>query len=164
MMKMNCPKAKELTVAYIGGGSRGWAWGFMTDLALDGDICGTVRLYDIDRPAAERNRKIGGIISAEPEAVSRWIYTVSDSLEEALSGADFVVISILKLHQLGAVFGVDLRNSNGQRNGVRPTAGEENAEGRGYNGGNDRHQEKDHDKHRGDTASRKGSDQGGNSL
>ena len=52
----------ELTVAYIGGGSRGWAWGFMKDLALDGEICGTVRLYDIDRSAAERNRIIGGKI------------------------------------------------------------------------------------------------------
>ncbi len=87
--------AKELKVAYIGGGSRGWAWGFMTDLALDPDLCGTVRLYDIDREAAERNRIIGGLISARPEAVSRWSYEVSQTLEEALTGADFVVISIL---------------------------------------------------------------------
>ena len=47
--------AKNLTVAYIGGGSRGWAWGFMTDLAADPDLCGTLRRYDIDREAAERN-------------------------------------------------------------------------------------------------------------
>ena len=87
--------AKELTVAYIGGGSRGWAWGFMTDLAMDPDLCGLVRLYDIDRDAAERNRIIGEKISARPEAVSRWRYEVSSSLEEALTGADFVVISIL---------------------------------------------------------------------
>ena len=85
----------DLKVAYIGGGSRGWAWGFMTDLAMDGDICGTVRLYDIDRSAAERNEIIGGKISAHPDAVSRWQYTVADSLKEALTGADFVVISIL---------------------------------------------------------------------
>ena len=63
--------AKELTVAYIGGGSRGWAWGFMTDLAMDPDLGGTVRLYDIDREAAERNRIIGGKISSHPKAVSR---------------------------------------------------------------------------------------------
>ena len=87
--------AKELTVAYIGGGSRGWAWGFMTDLAMDPDLCGTVRLYDIDREAAERNRIIGGKISSHPKAVSRWAYEVSATLEEALAGADFVVISIL---------------------------------------------------------------------
>ena len=89
------PRAKELNVAYIGGGSRGWAWGFMMDLAMDEDMCGTVRLYDIDRPAAERNQIIGSKISAHPDAVSRWCYEVSDSLKDALTGADFVVISIL---------------------------------------------------------------------
>ena len=95
MMKKYSPRAQELKIAYIGGGSRGWAWGFMADLALDRDICGTVRLYDIDRQAAERNRIIGGKIGEDPAAVSRWTYTVCDSLEEALEGADFVVISIL---------------------------------------------------------------------
>ncbi len=84
-----------LTVAYIGGGSRGWAWGFMTDIARDGQISGTVRLYDIDREAARRNKIIGEKISAHPDARSRWDYEVSDSLREALDGADFVVISIL---------------------------------------------------------------------
>ena len=87
--------AKNLTIAYIGGGSRGWAWGFMTDLAMDPDLCGTIRLYDIDREAAERNRVIGEKISARPEVLSRWRYEVSGSLAEALPGADFVVISIL---------------------------------------------------------------------
>ena len=86
---------KELTIAYIGGGSRGWAWGFMTDLAMDPNLCGCIRLYDIDIEAAERNRIIGEKISAHPDAVSRWHYEVSRTLEEALSEADFVVISIL---------------------------------------------------------------------
>ena len=86
---------QELKIAYIGGGSRGWAWGFMMDLAMDPDMCGTIRLYDIDRAAAERNRIIGEKISARPEARSRWAYEVSDTLKEALTGADFVVISIL---------------------------------------------------------------------
>ena len=95
MRKQENPRAKELNIAYIGGGSRGWAWGFMMDLAMDGEMCGTVRLYDIDRSAAERNRIIGNKISAHPGAVSRWEYTVSDSLRDALTGADFVVISIL---------------------------------------------------------------------
>lgn len=92
---MNGKDIKNLNVAYIGGGSRGWAWGFMMDLAMDGDICGTVRLYDIDRPAAERNEIIGNKISAHKDAQSRWRYLVADSLQEALTGADFVVISIL---------------------------------------------------------------------
>ena len=85
----------NLHIAYIGGGSRGWAWGFMKDLAGDGDLAGTVYLYDIDRDAAERNRIIGEKISAQPGVKSCWRYQVSESLEDALTGADFVVISIL---------------------------------------------------------------------
>ena len=41
-------KVKDLQIAYIGGGSRGWAWTFMTDLAMDEELSGTIRLYDID--------------------------------------------------------------------------------------------------------------------
>ncbi len=92
---MMTDKAKNLKVAYIGGGSRGWAWGFMKDLAMDADLCGSVRLYDIDRDAAKRNEIIGNRISSHPDAKARWKYEVADSLEEALTGADFVVISIL---------------------------------------------------------------------
>ena len=94
-MNLQKKNARELTIAYIGGGSRGWAWGLMMDLAMDGDMCGTVRLYDIDEAAARRNAIIGGRISAHPDAVSRWHYEVSATLEDALTGADFVVISIL---------------------------------------------------------------------
>lgn len=95
MIHIENNQAKGLTIAYIGGGSRGWAWGFMTDLAMDEQLCGTVRLYDIDRDAAVRNQMIGSKISAHPDAKSPWEYTVADSLQEALTGADFVVISIL---------------------------------------------------------------------
>ena len=84
-----------LRVAYIGGGSRGWAWGFMTDLAMNGAMQGEVRLYDIDRDAAEKNAVIGRMTAEHPDAAARWTYTVAGSLGEALTGADFVVISIL---------------------------------------------------------------------
>lgn len=97
-MDMDAAPARDvrhLHVAYIGGGSRGWAWGFMKDIAMDAQMCGTVRLYDIDRQAAERNQIIGQKISGHPQAASRWNYEVADSLKEALDGADFVVISIL---------------------------------------------------------------------
>jgi alpha-galactosidase len=86
---------RSLNVAYIGGGSRGWAWGFMTDLALDPDMCGVIRLYDIDHEAARRNEKIGNAIHARPDAVSHWKFQYAPTLREALEGADFVVISIL---------------------------------------------------------------------
>ncbi len=86
---------RDITIAYIGGGSKAWARKFMQDLALDGDLCGEVRLYDIDLPAAERNRVIGNKIQASSKARSRFTYMVSGRLEEALRGADFVLISIL---------------------------------------------------------------------
>lgn len=94
-MNITGKKIDNLQIAYIGGGSRGWAWGFMNDLAMDSDIQGHVRLYDIDMDAAKRNKIIGERISSHPDAVSNWKYSVSSSLEEALKGVDFVVISIL---------------------------------------------------------------------
>ena len=53
-------KAKNLKIAYIGGGSRGWAWGFMMDLAMDEALCGAVHLYDIGamRSSAARSAPI----------------------------------------------------------------------------------------------------------
>ncbi|MFA6848201.1 MAG: alpha-glucosidase/alpha-galactosidase, partial [Lachnospiraceae bacterium] len=52
-MKKYNNRVSEINIAYIGGGSRGWAWTFMTDLALDDQISGTIRLYDLDKKAAE---------------------------------------------------------------------------------------------------------------
>ena len=94
-MKLHDAHADDVVIAYIGGGSRGWAWGLMTDLACDEQMSGTVRLYDIDREAAEKNAIIGNKISAQKDARSPWKYAVSSTLDEALAGADFVVISIL---------------------------------------------------------------------
>ena len=34
----------DLVIAYIGGGSRGWAWTLMSDLALEESLGGIVRL------------------------------------------------------------------------------------------------------------------------
>ncbi|MDD3336461.1 MAG: alpha-glucosidase/alpha-galactosidase [Eubacteriales bacterium] len=92
---METNKAKNLTIAYIGGGSRGWAWSLMSDLALDEQLGGVVRLYDIDQDAAEKNVKIGNMISAKDEAISKWSYEKKDSLRDALAGVDFIIISIL---------------------------------------------------------------------
>ena len=47
---------KDLRIAYIGGGSRGWAWTFMRDLALELALGGTIVLYDIDKEAARQMR------------------------------------------------------------------------------------------------------------
>lgn len=94
-MKYTNNHVEDIQIAYIGGGSRGWAWTFMTDLALEPCISGTIRLYDIDREAAKANEKIGNKLKDREEAVGKWNYCVANSLEEALTGADFVVISIL---------------------------------------------------------------------
>ena len=44
---------KDLRIAYIGGGSRGWAWTFMRDLALEPALGGSIVLYDINKEAAK---------------------------------------------------------------------------------------------------------------
>ena len=88
-------KVKDLKIAYIGGGSRGWAWGLMSDLASAPDISGKVALYDIDKQAALDNVIIGQKFNDAEGALSHWDYEATDTLEEALTGANFVVISIL---------------------------------------------------------------------
>src|SRR5512136_2326899 len=92
---MDFDRRDGLTIAYIGGGSRGWAWKLMSDLAMESRLSGTVRLYDIERPAADANALIGNRLSARPDVVGKWRYEVSADLGSALDGADFVVASIL---------------------------------------------------------------------
>ena len=86
---------KNIKIAYIGGGSKLWARSFMQDLALAEGIRGEVALFDTDREAAVRNQKIATRIHEKKEAVSQFTYTVADTLPQALTGADFVLISIL---------------------------------------------------------------------
>ena len=86
---------KNLEIAYIGGGSRGWAWTFMTDLALEKQLSGTIRLYDIDHKASKINEKIGNDLRSDKKCVSDFNYRSVNTLKQALTGADFVVISIL---------------------------------------------------------------------
>lgn len=88
-------KVTDLQIAYIGGGSRGWAWSFMSDLAAEETLSGTVKLYDIDYPAACDNEIIGNRLYDGEDVKGKWIYKAVTSLKEALTGADFVVISIL---------------------------------------------------------------------
>ena len=88
-------KRENVTIAYIGGGSRNWAWTLMTDLALEESMSGCIRLYDINREAAKINETIGNHLTARPEAVGEWNYRAVDTLQDALTGADFVIVSIL---------------------------------------------------------------------
>ena len=86
--------ARRITIAYIGGGSRGWAHTLMNDLGLCDRLTGAVRLYDIDRPMALLNARWGRRVNECPDARSRWTYSVPNTLRETLTGADFVVASI----------------------------------------------------------------------
>jgi galacturan 1,4-alpha-galacturonidase len=86
---------KTIKIAYIGGGSRLWARGLMSDLAMEADLGGEVYLYDIDIKAAENNAIIGQKMMALDDAKSAFTYKVAYDLEQALTGADFVFISIL---------------------------------------------------------------------
>lgn len=88
-------KLSDVQIAYIGGGSRGWAWTFMTDLSLDDSMSGTIRLYDTNEAAAKSNETIGNHLSAREDSPGKWNYTTCSSMEEALTGCDFIVISIL---------------------------------------------------------------------
>ena len=94
-MKYADNKITDLNIAYIGGGSRGWAWTFMTDLSMDDSLSGTIRLYDIDEEAAKHNEIIGNHLTERPDTIGKWNYTTCKTISDALTGADFVVISIL---------------------------------------------------------------------
>lgn len=88
-------RAENVRIAYIGGGSRGWAWGLMSDLAKCDKMSGDVFLYDIDEDAAKCNERIGNKLKDLDGCVSKWEYHCCPTLQSALTDADFVVISIL---------------------------------------------------------------------
>ena len=94
-MKYVNDRAENVKIAYIGGGSRGWAWGLMSDLVSCGEMSGEVLLYDIDWEAAKQNEIIGNAYKECEEAKSIWNYRAVAEIGDALRGADFVIISIL---------------------------------------------------------------------
>ncbi|MCY7935113.1 alpha-galacturonidase LplD [Bacillus spizizenii] len=81
----------QIKIAYIGGGSQGWARSLMSDLSIDERMSGTVALYDLDFEAAQKNEVIGN-----HSGDGRWRYEAVSTLKKALSGADIVIISILQ--------------------------------------------------------------------
>jgi galacturan 1,4-alpha-galacturonidase len=86
---------KQIKIAYIGGGSRLWARNLMSDMALEGSLEGEVALYDIVMEAAKNNAVIGNKMMNLDEAVGNWRFHATETLEEAVRNADFVLISIL---------------------------------------------------------------------
>lgn len=88
-------KAVDIKIAYIGGGSRGWAWGLMSDLVSCEEMSGDVYLYDIDFEAAKANEIIGNRFNDAEGAKTVWNYKAVENMEDALAGANAVIISIL---------------------------------------------------------------------
>lgn len=86
---------KNLKIAYIGGGSRAWAFNLMNDLAKEKELGGEMRLYDLDLNAARMNAVIGNNLSDRKDVDGKWKYVACEKIGEALAGVDFVVISIL---------------------------------------------------------------------
>jgi len=86
-----------VTITYIGGGSKSWAHKYFGDLLTQELLCGELRLYDIDLPAAQRNlRYFNKLVKDNAGTVkSSWRCSVETDLDTALRGADFVIISIL---------------------------------------------------------------------
>ena len=84
----------ELKIAYIGGGSRGWAHILMGDLAVCPDLRGQVLLFDIDYESAKLNEHLGNWLQSQPGVRSRWHYQAVERLDQALAGADVVFLSI----------------------------------------------------------------------
>lgn len=86
---------KDINIAYIGGGSLGWAWTLMGDLANEERISGNIRLYDLDFKAALDNESIGNSLFSRTDVKGKWKYKAVKKIEEALIEADFVIISIM---------------------------------------------------------------------
>jgi len=85
---------KRINIAYIGGGSMNFGWRFMGELCQEECLSGTVRLFDIDKKLSLANEVIGNKLKELPECKTEMIFIAVDTLEEALRGADFVIISI----------------------------------------------------------------------
>lgn len=94
-MKYLGNKVDDIKIAYIGGGSKEWAWKLMFDLAVEEPISGSVYLYDIDYDSAKENEIIGNRLTERNDLPGKWYYKTTDTIEEALKDADFVIISIL---------------------------------------------------------------------
>lgn len=116
-------KVSNINIAYIGGGSRGWAWTFMKDLSMDNSLSGTIRLYDIDAAAAKNNEIIGNKLADREDTAGKWNYVTTSTLEKALTGCDFIVISILPGTFDEMYFDVHLPEKLGIYQSVGDTAG-----------------------------------------
>jgi len=88
---------KNVNICYIGGGSKNWAQKYFSDLVLQDKLCGTMRLYDIDKVMAKVNKKyFEKLMKNNKDKVNtNWKCEVYTDIDSALKGVDIVIISIL---------------------------------------------------------------------
>ncbi len=79
-------------ICFVGGGSYNWMPKLLGDLALTGDLAGTVVLHDVNPVALDEIQRYGRKVMAGAGADLR-IETTTE-LERGLDGADFVVVTI----------------------------------------------------------------------
>lgn len=84
---------KNVKITIIGGGSRQWAIGMLKDLTRQDRITAHVCLYDINAQAALDNVEIAKRIFSVNGA-SGFSVSASSDIGSALTGSDFVIISI----------------------------------------------------------------------
>jgi alpha-galactosidase/6-phospho-beta-glucosidase family protein len=88
---------QTLRIAYIGGGSQGWAPTILRDIIFKPglDRCELdIRLLDLSRPRAQAIAELFAVKTREWQVADRVRVTVAEDAVAALSGADFVLITI----------------------------------------------------------------------
>ncbi|WP_231187881.1 glycoside hydrolase family 4 [Haladaptatus sp. DYF46] len=86
-------QVENIKIGYVGGGSRGWAYTLINDLAQCPTISGKVVLYDRVFDSAKRNERFGNWVQEREGAVGDWEYEAVEERDRALDGADFVILS-----------------------------------------------------------------------
>ena len=87
-------RMEKVRICIIGGGSRLWAIQFLKDLTLQDKIRAHVALYDIDRQAALNNEAVANEIFKVNGRSTSLSVSVADTLQEGISGSDFIIIAI----------------------------------------------------------------------
>ena len=85
----------KITNAYIGGGSQNWAVKLFTDLAHCPQLPGSIKLYDTDNSLSKVNARRAAGIFGHKDSRAKFKVEAVKKPEDALSGAGFVVMSIL---------------------------------------------------------------------
>jgi alpha-galactosidase/6-phospho-beta-glucosidase family protein len=83
---------RDTKVAVIGGGSPGWTPRLVTDIMLERELGGEIVLTDVDADALAVLAKVCERIRTEHSG--RFAIASTTNLDEALDGADFVVVTI----------------------------------------------------------------------